>query len=169
LRLPAPGLNRHHIEGYASRDFVIVSAAGTGAMTETRKLAQLCYSTRFLRFSRDAIAATRCICRRGPRRTGCSADQGACAVRGTARACFCATRFAVRTARSIVGLSSRTGASRAGAWSTPGAIPRRNQRQPAAAWSRAIEVFDDAGQSAQIALFPEDRRRFSIVTWFRSA
>ncbi len=26
-----------------------------------------------------------------------------------------------------------------------------------AAWSRAIEVFDDAGQSAQIALFPEDR------------
>jgi hypothetical protein len=27
-----------------------------------------------------------------------------------------------------------------------------------AAWSRAIEVFDEAGQSAQIALFPEDRR-----------
>src|ERR1700683_1294044 len=26
-----------------------------------------------------------------------------------------------------------------------------------AAWSRAIEVFDEAGQSAQIALFPEDR------------
>src|ERR1700675_5156645 len=25
------------------------------------------------------------------------------------------------------------------------------------AWSRAIEVFDEAGQSAQIALFPEDR------------
>ena len=26
-----------------------------------------------------------------------------------------------------------------------------------AAWSRAVEVFDDAGQSTQIALFPEDR------------
>src|ERR1700733_9296103 len=26
-----------------------------------------------------------------------------------------------------------------------------------AAWSRAIEVFDETGQSAQIALFPEDR------------
>jgi hypothetical protein len=26
-----------------------------------------------------------------------------------------------------------------------------------AAWSRAVEVFDDAGRSIQIALFPEDR------------
>ncbi len=26
-----------------------------------------------------------------------------------------------------------------------------------AAWSRAIEVFDEVGQSKQIALFPEDR------------
>src|ERR1700721_1720246 len=52
-------------------------------------------------------------------------------------------------ARSIgPGRWSRTGAFRAGAWF--------NDSQHAA-WSRAIEVFDEAGQSAQIALFAEDR------------
>ena len=41
---------------------------------------------------------------------------------------------------------------------------------PKAAWSKAIEVFDEgAGRSKQIALFPEVvLRRLSIAMWCRS-
>ena len=38
-----------------------------------------------------------------------------------------------------------------------------------AAWSRAIEVFDEAGNRRRSRCFPKTvRRRFSIATWFRS-
>jgi len=75
-------------------------------------------------------------------------------------ACFCATRFAGRTARSTAtGASSRTAGCRAG-----GRLQRQvlylgeiNDSQKAA-WCRTIEAFDEAGQDPrQIALFPEDR------------
>jgi hypothetical protein len=36
-------------------------------------------------------------------------------------------------------------------------LAREINNGPHAPWSRAIEVFDEAGQSAQIALFPENR------------
>src|SRR5271168_323573 len=41
--------------------------------------------------------------------------------------------------------------------SATGALSREINDSQRAAWSRAIEVFDEGGQSTQIALFPEDR------------
>ena len=74
-------------------------------------------------------------------------------ARRESRACFCTTRFAARTARNIgPGRSSRTGASRAGAWfngrCSISARSTTASGRPGAARSRS---FDDAGQSAQIA------------------
>ena len=94
-------------------------------------------------------------------KTACGADQVACETAcgfGKQAAGFCATRFAVRTGRSIA-----TGAS----WKTAGfpAVEQRhvlhlgeiNDRQHAA-WCQTIDAFDENGKQArQIALFPEDR------------
>jgi len=80
-------------------------------------------------------------------------------ARGESAACFCATRFAARTAKSIgPGRSSRTGASRAVALFSDQVLylGEINDSQRAA-WGRAVEVFDEGGRSKQIALFPEDR------------
>jgi len=74
--------------------------------------------------------------------------------------CFCAPRFAARTARTIGhGRLSKTGAFMMAAWFNGRCfiLERINDSQRAA-WSKAIGVFDEgAGQSKQIALFPADR------------
>ena len=96
-------------------------------------------------FENRSVVPTKALARRSGRRES--------------RACFCAIRFAARTARSIgPGRWSRTDACRAA---------RVVQRQvlylgeindsQRASWSRAIEAFDEGGRSTQIALFPEDR------------
>ena len=96
--------------------------------------------------------------------SGCSADQGyflvARSVNNSAPPCFCAMKFARRTARSIAtGASSRTSAS------SGGRVVQRhvlylgeiNDSQELA-WRKSIEVMEEAADRPRtLSLFPEDR------------